>query len=773
MSSDPKAKPNASNFFVKSGRFLWRHKTKTVLVAGISYLALLKYANAVKKELKEKIIDGSVLVWRINHGSIVESTIPSRMGAGLLGKLLKQLTGGTKEMTMLEALTSLEMAADDSRIKSLIVRVSPEFSNGNKGTEPLSVGLGFAQIQELRQALATFKTKKDAELGQGQGRTYFFIDSFDDQSTYYLASAFTDIIVQPTGYVPLTGLSSTSFYFKTLSEKIGVKMHVEARKDYKSVVAPFSQSSMPEKHRENLMSVLESLNDTLVEDIALGRGSDIVSMAAKTTTGDQPAAAVAAADIVRRAMEVGPLDSAHALNVGLITKQGYSYDVQSIVGPRKAIRFEKYGEQRREELNINNSSSSGKRFNRGIFSGASESDNKQKIEEVRKLSITSEPILTVGVVYLLGTIERLGVQGSHAIADALRKAALDTEVSAIVLRIDSGGGDVIASDTIAAAVDHVQQEFGKPVIASFGNVSASGAYYSSTSCKRIFASPGTITGSIGVAAMRPVITQKLLDFVGTNVEEVFATDNTSTSVFREPEGPALERYQRNVDNIYNDFTSRVAKGRGFSAEHTESVAQGKVFTGTQALSNGLVDEMGGFTRAIEAAAQLGHESRFYSIVKTVQYYVERINRENIHDMVAMERFKSVDEALKTIKERMQIQVQKVAEAKAQAKAKLGEETKESGSNSSVVDENPELKPVVTSIDPKDFVNPKPYKADILKNIVVKEFPESESSARNLISKIVGSAVSVSVSDALMQEINQLLAQSPNQVRAESDQTRFK
>ncbi|KAJ1822351.1 hypothetical protein LPJ56_000836 [Coemansia sp. RSA 2599] len=758
MSSESETKPRDPNFFVKSSRFLWRHKKKAVFIAGISYLALLKYAKSVEKELKEQVIDGSVLVWRINHGSIVESTIPSRMGAGLVGKLLKQLTGGTKEMTMLEALTTLEMAAADSRIKSLVVRVSPEFSNGRKGTEPLSVGLGFAQIQELRQALATFRAKKEAELGKGQGRTYFLIDSFDDQSTYYLASAFSDIIVQPTGYVPLTGLSSTSLYFKNLSEKIGVKMHVEARKDYKSVVAPFTQSSMPEKHRENLVSVLESLNSTLIEDIAQGRGTDIIaSVSAKAS--DEP---VVAADIVRRAMEVGPLDSKHAVDIGLITKQGYAYDAQSIVGPRKAIRFERYGEQRRDELNIGGSVSTNRGLGQKLRPGIGESPHKQKIEEFSKHTDGPEPIITVGVVYLLGTIERLGLQGSHAIADALRKAALDPSVSAIVLRIDSGGGDVIASDTIAAAVDHVQQEFGKPVVASFGNVSASGAYYSSTACKRIFASPGTITGSIGVAAMRPVITQKLLDYMGTNVEEIFAVDNPSTSVFREPEGPVLERYRRNVDNIYDDFTARVAKGRGLSAEHTESVAQGKVFTGAQALGNGLVDEMGGFTRAIEAAAQLGHASRIVSLVKTLAYYVDAINRENLHNAIAAGRFKSVDEGMKYVMEQKQ---------------KLAQKAKESGSDSSTAIEHgsSQSKLAVIKVDKTNMPKPRDYKADILKNVVVKEFPDSGSSAKSLVSRLIGSAISVSVSDALKQEINQLLMQqSPSQIRAEADhQTRFK
>ncbi|KAJ1718571.1 hypothetical protein LPJ53_006446, partial [Coemansia erecta] len=629
-----------AGIFARSGRFLWRHKKTTLLVSGMAYLALKYKVDAALKELDSKVIDGTDLIWHINHGSIVESTIPSRMGPGLVGKLLKKLTGGTNEITMLDALVSLEMAADDRRIKSLIVRVTPDLSNGNKGTEPLSVGLGIAQVQELRQAIETFRRKK-AEQGDG-GRTYFYIDSFNDQMTYYLASAFSDIIVQPTGYVPLVGLSSTQLYFKRLTEKVGVKMHVEARKEYKSVVAPFSQSAMPEKHRENLMSILHSLNDTLVRDIALTRGASI--------PGDgEPATAE---EVVRGAMEVGPLDAAHAARFGLVSSHGYTLDIESIVGPRKAMGFYSYGDRRREELSDERVEVKSQRIFRSIYNNdAIKSLKKDKtMHKLTQIPDMLNPTLpvTVGVVYLLGTIERLGTQGSHAIAAALKQAALDPHVTAIVLRIDSGGGDVIASDTIAAAVDYVQTKFGKPVVASYGNVSASGAYYSSTSCKRIFASPGTITGSIGVASMRPVFTQKLLDFVGTNVEELYTIDNPCNSVFREPEGEVLERYQRNIDKIYDDFTARVAKGRGLTPEHAESVAKGQVFTGQQAFGNGLVDEIGGFTRAVEHAAQLGHEARVAIANNLFRYYVERVTWTQGHKVVASGQAASVSELQKLV-----------------------------------------------------------------------------------------------------------------------------
>ncbi|KAJ1947224.1 hypothetical protein GGF37_000612 [Kickxella alabastrina] len=821
--NSPNSKPGGANkhyssMLLRTAGLAWRYKKTSLLVAGIAYLAVKNKVNAAKKDISENIIDGTVLTWRLNGGSIVETTAPTHFGsASMIGKLIKRLSGGPKEMTMLEALLALEMAAEDPRVKSLVVRVTPEVTGaGAKGNEPLSIGLGIAQIQELRQALATFRAKKEAQKQQAAGmvdkdlgRTYFYIDSFDDQATYYLASAFSDIIVQPTGYVPLIGLSSTQFYFKRLGDKIGVNVHVEARKEYKSVVAPYSEESMPEKHRENLMSLLTSLNDTLVADIALARGPAILKQTGQE--GSEDGAPLTAADVVRRAMEVGPLPAIDAINAGLVSEQGYPFGIASIIGPRKPMLVSTYSSKRRDEIlskemHDDPASSGGKQGSlMGSFKQALGRPDIKKVAQSLELLIPSRPV-TVGVVYLMGTIERLGPQGSHSVAASLLQAAKDPQVSAIVLRIDSGGGDVIASDTIAAAVDYVQTHFAKPVVASYGNVSASGAYYSSTSCKRIFASPGTITGSIGVAAMRPVFTSKLMEFIGTNVEELYTVDNKCNSVFHAPEGAVLERYQRNVDHIYSDFTARVAKGRGFTGEQAESVARGQVFTGVQALGNGLVDEMGGFTRAIEAAAQLGHEARVDIAKKLVEFYVDRSNNTEIRKAVAYEQFASVDEAVEKI---TLASKGKKATATADSKPVVAIELKVAKGN----DQEAALGAVKHEAPPV-------FKADILKNVKVKEFPESVSATKSLISRLVfgssddkdngtsGSStsaalddyvggpqmmfsniVSSAVSAAIRNEIKQILSQDPSsiasslaqtaqehsrsQVRAEADQVKFK
>ncbi|KAJ1728770.1 hypothetical protein LPJ61_003864, partial [Coemansia biformis] len=605
---------------------------------------------------------------------------------------------------------------------SLVVRVGVS-PGGNQN--PISTGLGVAQTQELREALATFQAKKEAQHGPGGGKSYFFIDSFDDQMTYYLASAFSDIAVHPAGYLPLTGISSTQFYFKDLADRLGIDVHVEARKDYKSVVAPFSQSRMPEKHRENMMSLLESLNTTFIGDVARSRAADITSCAQASGSDSQPATA---AEVVRKAMEEGPIAAPDAQRLGLVTAQDYLFDVGLVISRRKALSVGNYLRARKREA-------------------GKTAPKPQKSDD--------EGPVTVGVVYLAGGIERRSQLGAHRLSRALLEAAKDTDVGGIVLRIDSGGGDVIASDTIGATVDYVQTKFGKPVVASYGNVSASGAYYASASCKRIFASPGTITGSIGVAAMRPIFTRKLLGSIGTNVEELYTIDNRSGSLFLAPQGAELERHRKLVDAIYATFTERVAKGRGYSREGVEQVAQGRIFTGTQALSNGLVDEMGGFTRAIEAAAQMAYGSQVEILKKSVVYRLESLA-------------KALDSELPPLV---------------------------------FNDEAASKQPVAAGASTPD----KPiFKADITRNIRVKEFPEEKGVIRILINSfmdgdidsaldciptagigaLLHDAVSGGVSAAFENGLSSLLSRDPHRLleqsarrqqgaRAESSDTEFK
>ncbi|KAJ1792684.1 hypothetical protein LPJ59_004811 [Coemansia sp. RSA 2399] len=542
--------------FRRAASVAWKYKKTTVFAVGLTYGGY-RINKALKGQAMVNIKPQTVLTWRIVNGLIVESpTFYDVGGSRIVSEILNKMVRDPDEVTMLEALMSLEMAAKDPRVEAIAIDLTTN-SKSSSGKAGGSAGVSMAQAQELRTALLSFREQKKQQHGPDGGRVYFYVDSFDNQATYYLASACSDIIVQPTGYVPLTGVTTQHFFARRFLDMIGVKPVAESRKDFKSVMSMFTESTMPEKQRENITRLLASLNDMLVADIA--------------SVKREGAAPPLTEEIVRAAMVEGPLLAPDAVNRNLISRCGYALDVDSVIGPRSKCGISLYG------------------LARGI--------------ETFKAS--GEDNTTVGLVFLIGTIGRTGTNSARSVAESLIKTAMDPSVSAVVFRIDSGGGDAIASDTIACAVDHIQNTIGKPVVASYGTVAASGAIFASAMCRKIFADPATITGSIGVASARPIFTKKLLDYVGLDIEELRSVDNRSRSLIEEPSGAELQRYKKRVDAIYDDFVSRVAKGRKYTAEEAEAVAQGQVFTGAQAKENGLVDELGGLTRAIEAAAQLG------------------------------------------------------------------------------------------------------------------------------------------------------------------------
>ncbi|KAJ1662777.1 hypothetical protein IW140_004968 [Coemansia sp. RSA 1813] len=537
----------------------WKYKKTTLFAVGATFAGYRLTKMRLAKTASLTIHPQTVLTWRITDGLIVESPTQVDMGdSGLLSKILNNALRDPDEITVLEALLSLELAAKDPRIEAIAIDLTTSSKNGRGNAG--SAGISMAQAQELRAALLNFRELKKQQHGADSGRVYFYVDSFDDQATYYLASACSDIIVQPSGTLPLTGVFATQFFVRRLADKLGIKPVAESRKDYKSVMSMLTETKMPAKQRENMASMLESLNDMLVSDIV---GFNPEGATEPLTT-----------EAVRKAMAEGPLSAPEAVDRHLISRCGYALDVKSIIGPRKSFGISAYRVVRQKELS----------------------------------RLNAEATDTVGVVYLLGAIQRNGMHSARSIANTLLTTAEDSSVSAIVLRIDSGGGDVVASETIACAVEHIQNTVGKPVIASYGSTSASGAVFASAMCRKIFADPATVTGSIGVASVRPVFTDKLLDYAGLNIEELRTVDNRTFSLIEESSGAELQRFKKRIDQTYDDFVGRVAKGRNFTSEQAEAVAQGQVFTGAQAKANGLVDELGGLTRAIEAAAQLGHKT---------------------------------------------------------------------------------------------------------------------------------------------------------------------
>lgn len=378
---------------------------------------------------------------------------------------------------------------------------------------------------------------------------------------YHLATAFDEIWLQPSGDVGLVGVMAESFFLRDALDKLGVQSQIGQRHEYKTAADTFLQASMTEANREMVTRLVESATETIVRDVAEGRG-----------LSEQE---------VRSVIEVAPVSPQDALDRRLVDRLGYRDEVYDDLRGRLGEVELKYVE----------------RYGKGRLSQAGAAVAKR-----------GKPV--VAMIHAAGPIH-LGRSsstplsgrsiGSDSIAAALRSAASDESVKAVVLRIDSPGGSYVASDTIRREVIALRKT-GRPVIASMANVAASGGYFIAMPADRVLASAGTITGSIGVLAGKQVI-RETLERVGIRRENVstgrYADMFSSDRPFDEEEWARLEGW---LDRVYDDFTSKAAQDRGMPVEALRAVARGRVWTGADAVRHGLVDELGGLERAVELAA---------------------------------------------------------------------------------------------------------------------------------------------------------------------------
>ncbi|KAJ3091897.1 hypothetical protein HK102_012819 [Quaeritorhiza haematococci] len=501
--------------------------------------------------------------------------------------------------------------------------------------------LGFAQIQELRNAIREFGEHKRQKFGPSGYKLVAYTDTFESQIMYYLASSFDEVRMEPLGFLPLTGMATAQPFFKPLLERLGVHIRSHAVGEYKSVNSAFTEERWPKAQRENLTAMLRSLNQQLVSDIAQSRSkflshltsfapldlnviqerpenldysastetikdgrpektppspdqlpeSDIAKSAdAATNKVSSILSVMTNPEKVSTLMDFGPLSALEAVETGLVDRLSYK---------REYFRSKAKKPSKDEP----------ERFMPFQFYKVARTGEKLKERELHMKAAL--PKVTVGLVYLVGSILRGDNQfGATRIAKALTDAARDKNVDAIVFRIDSGGGDVIASETIWEAVQHAQETCKKPVIASFGNVAASGGYYCTAPARKILASPGTITGSIGVASLRPIFTEKLLSTLGVNIEDIsFSEGAKNLSPFRDLSAQGLQRFWRTTEMMYEVFKKKVSEGRKMDMKEVENVAGGRVWTGLDASKVGLVDELGGLHRAIQIAAEYGWRSK--------------------------------------------------------------------------------------------------------------------------------------------------------------------
>lgn len=414
----------------------------------------------------------------------------------------------------------------------------------------LNVGLimaGQGNLLELREALQDFKES---------GKFIIAYDEAYSEGGYFLASVADEIYLNPMGAIDFNGFSSEGIFLKGLFEKVGIKPEVFRVGEFKSAVEPFILDKMSAENKLQTQYFLDDINNLAVAKVAESRGIALDSL--KKVNSQM---------LVRKAKD--------AVTYGLATDLAYLDEVQTKL---------------REKL------------------GISEEDDIRTINATDLGSLAKSKNITsknrIAVILAEGDIVDGNVEGalsSEKFAKEIRKARKDENIKAIVLRVNSPGGSIVASDVIWREMSEAKKV--KPVIVSMGEVAASGGYYISAPADTIVAQPNTITGSIGIFGLWFNVQGLLNDKLG------ITTDGVSTGQFSDFMNPTrplteVERtiIQTSVEEGYETFISRVAEGRNMHPDSVKKVASGRVWTGTQAKERGLVDVLGGLNTAIEIAA---------------------------------------------------------------------------------------------------------------------------------------------------------------------------
>jgi protease-4 len=454
---------------------------------------------------------------------------------------LRKFFGGN-EQSLTSLIEQFRKAKVDKRIKMIMLEIDMS-------------GAGWGKSEEIRDAIADFRSS---------GKPVYAYMEFGMNKEYYIATACDKIYLAPPGELFINGLAADVMFFRGSLDKLGVYPDIYQIGKYKSVGDTFTRKEMSDAHKEFMNELLDDLFNRYVDSIAKGRG--------KT------------ADEVRKIIDDAPYGANKAKEVGLVDGVAYRDEVE------KELKT-KLGYKETEPL-------------RQVKS--------YDYQQIPPQSLGLDEGEKIAVIYATGDIgsgqSDNGPSGSTSIGSdtlsrAINEAREDKTIKAIVIRVDSPGGSGLASDIIWHAV--VAAKAKKPVVISMSDVAASGGYYIACGANKIIAQPSTITGSIGVVAGKPVM-RGFYDWIGVSNEYILRGKNSG--MFRETEKFSPDERAKFEDWIkttyYNDFVPKVAQGRSKDAAYIDSVGQGRVWTGSQGLEKGLVDEFGGLDRAIEVAKEL-------------------------------------------------------------------------------------------------------------------------------------------------------------------------
>ncbi len=446
-----------------------------------------------------------------------------------------------EKLRMVRLVGALEAAAGDDRVVALVAKVG-----GGIG--------GLAHVQEVRDAVLRFRESgKPAiawndtfgEFGPGNGG-------------YYLATAFDEVYIQPSGDVGLTGLNAESPFIAGTFEKLGVTVRFDHRHEYKNAMNTLTEKEFTPAHEEALKAVVDSMFEQMVAGIAERRG--------KTP------------EELRSLIDAGPYLGQEAVDAGLVDGLKYRDEV-----------YDRVKERAGEGAEL-------------LYLGryAERADGPWNKGE------------TIALVYGVGGVVRGKSEynpltgdvtlGGDSVAAALRQAIDDDKVKAILFRVDSPGGSYVASDTVWRETVRAREK-GKPLIVSMANVAGSGGYFVAMAADKIVAQPATITGSIGVLGGK-LLTRDTWGKIGITFDSIQTSENAEMwSALEDYDEAEWARVQAMLDRIYEDFTTKVAEGRELPIERIREIAKGRIWSGEDAKELGLIDELGGFPVALRLARE--------------------------------------------------------------------------------------------------------------------------------------------------------------------------
>ena len=534
---------------------VWRGLDRTRRVLHLILLLALFFGLLAILTPELPVVPGSAALILSPQGALVD-----QLSGDPFERALARAQGIQVSETLLKDLIeAVRLAQQDRRIKALVLQL-----DGFRGG-------GLSKLQELAEELELFKAS---------GKPVIAIGNAFDQSQYFLAAHADDIYMHPMGLVLLEGYSRYLPYYKSALDKFYIDYNVWTVGEYKSFVEPLTRDDMSPEDRAASQAFLDALWAAYQGDVAAARAlpADGLQRYADDFV-----------DLLRQANgDTAELARSYGLVDELLTQDQARARIREIVGPN-----EEGG------------------------------DDYASIDHVGYLKAQASTRLPfdgeskVAVVVAAGTIldgtQPPGVVGGDSTALLIRRATTDESVEALVLRVDSPGGSAFASEVIRREIE-VFRDSGRPVVVSMGSVAASGGYWIAMSADEIWASPTTLTGSIGVGATLPTF-PRLLDQLGIHVDGVGTTELAGQYDLARALGDDIREYiGQSVRHTYSEFVSKVAASRDRAVEEIDAVARGRVWVGSAALENGLIDELGDLDDAIESAAELANlESGAYEV----------------------------------------------------------------------------------------------------------------------------------------------------------------